>query len=66
MAFNIMTLNKKDLLEAQMALSITILCHYADCRFAEYYILSIFKLNAIMLNVIMLSVEGPVANVNRA
>jgi hypothetical protein len=37
-----------------MTLSITMLCHYAECR-----LLFIIMLNAIILSVIMLSVVAP-------
>jgi hypothetical protein len=39
-----------------MILSITTLCHYAECRCAEGHVLGIVMLNVIKLSVIMLSV----------
>jgi hypothetical protein len=39
-----------------MALSITLLCHYAEYHYADCRILVIVRLNVIMVNVIMLSV----------
>jgi hypothetical protein len=39
-----------------MKLSITTLCHYAECVCAQCHILFIVMLNVIMLSVIMLSV----------
>jgi hypothetical protein len=39
-----------------MTLSITMLCHYAECRVLFIIMLSVIMLSVVMLSVIMLSV----------
>ncbi len=42
-----------------MKVSITMLCHYSQCHYAEYRILLISMLSVFKLNVVMLSVAAP-------
>ncbi len=44
---------------ALVTLSITMLCHYAECRYADSHVLIIVMPTVGMLSVIMLSVVAP-------